>query len=112
LNPQTVANLNNEIDSTITKLNSAPEILKLINCKIKRNDLWKMLFKSIPATYIFKYRRNAVVLYAHMPLYKKFVGLSGDSVSLSTNELAAKFGIPGSMCTCFNITSEGNYSKQ
>jgi len=47
-----------------------------------------------------------------MPLYKKFVGLSGDSVALTTTELAAKFGIPGSRCICYNITSEGNYSKQ
>ena len=70
-----------------------------------------MLFNSIPITYIFKYRRNAVVLYAHMPLYKKFVGLSGDAVSLTTIELAAKFGMPG-RCICFNIASEGNYSKQ
>jgi hypothetical protein len=69
-----------------------------------------MLFTSINVTYIFKYRRNAVVVYAHMPLYKKFVGLSGDAVSLTTTELAAKFGISG-RCVCFNITSEGNYSK-
>lgn len=47
-----------------------------------------------------------------MPIYKKFVGLSGDAVALTANELAAKFGIPGSMCICFNITSEGNYSIQ
>ena len=70
-----------------------------------------MLFNPIPATYIFKYRRNAVVVYVHMPLYKKFVGLSGDAVALTVTELAAKFGIPG-RCVCFNITSEGNYSKQ
>jgi len=69
-----------------------------------------MLFKSIPATYIFKYRRNAVVIYAQMPLYKKFVGLSGDAVALTTTELAAKFGIPG-RCVCFDITSEGTYTK-
>ena len=71
-----------------------------------------MFFKPIPVTYILKYRRNAVVIYAQMPIYKKFVGLSGDVVVLTTTELAAKFGIPGSMCICFNITSEGNYSKQ
>lgn len=71
-----------------------------------------MLFTSIPVTYIFKYRRNAVVVYARMPLYKKFVGLSGDAVVLTVTELAAKFGIPGSMCVCVSITSEGNYSKQ
>jgi len=40
LNPQTAEILNNAIDSTIAKLNSAPEILKLINCEITRNDLW------------------------------------------------------------------------
>ena len=66
---------------------------------------------SIPATYIFKHRRNAVVVYAFMPLYKKFVGLSGDAVALTTDELAAKFAIPNSKCICFNITSKGNYSK-
>jgi hypothetical protein len=70
-----------------------------------------MLFKSIPTTYIFKYRRNAVVLYAHMPTYKKYIGLSGDAVALTTTELAAKFGIPG-RCICFDIASDGNYSKQ
>ena len=37
LNPQTAETLNNAIDLTIAKLNSAPEILKLINCKITRN---------------------------------------------------------------------------
>ena len=69
-----------------------------------------MLFKSISVTYIFKYRRNAVVVYACMPIYKKFIGLSGDAVALTVTELAAKFGIPG-RCVCFNIISEGNYSK-
>ena len=71
-----------------------------------------MLFKSISTTYIFKYRRNAVVIYAQMPIYKKFIGLSGDVVALTTTELAAKFGIPGSKCICYNIMSESNYSKQ
>ena len=111
-NPQTATILNNELVSTIAKLNSTPDVLKMINCKVTRSELWKMFFNSIPTTYIFKYRRNAVVLYAHMPLYKKFVGLSGDAVALTTTELAAKFGINGSNCVCFNITSEGNYSKQ
>lgn len=70
-----------------------------------------MLFKSIPATYVFKYRRNAVVVYAKMPLYNKYVGLSGNAVTLTTSELAAKFGIPGCKCICINITSADNYSK-
>jgi hypothetical protein len=35
----------------------------------------------------------------------KFVGLSGDAVALTTDELAAKFGIPNSRCICFNIIS-------
>jgi hypothetical protein len=47
-----------------------------------------------------------------MPLYKKCVGLSGDAVSLTTTELAAKFGIPGRKCICFNITADSNYSQQ
>ena len=71
-----------------------------------------MLFKSISATYIFKYRRTAIVVYANMPIYKKFIGLSGDAVALTTSELAAKFGIHGNRCVCYNITSEGNYSQQ
>jgi len=41
----------------------------------------------------------------------KFVGLSGDAVPMTTDELAAKFGIPNGRCICYNITSEGNYSK-
>lgn len=40
LNKNTSATLNKEIDSIITAINSDPEILKLINCKINRNDLW------------------------------------------------------------------------
>ena len=110
-NPQTTTILNSELDSTIAKINSNPDVLKSINCKVTRNELWKMLFNSIPVTHIFKYRRNAVVVYAYMPLYKKFVGLSGEAVALTTTELAAKFSIPG-RCICFNITSDGTYSKQ
>ena len=40
LSPHTVATLNDDIDSTITKLNSNPNVLMLINCKVTRNDLW------------------------------------------------------------------------
>ena len=108
----TTVTLTNNLDSTIFVLNASPELLTRINCRISRSDLWKMMFQSIRATYIFKQRRNVVVIYASMKTYvNKFVGLSGDAVSLTTKELAAKFGIPGSKCICFNITSEGNYSK-
>jgi DNA-binding Xre family transcriptional regulator len=51
-----------------------------------------------------------VVIYAYSDIYKKYVGTLADS-SLTTKELAAKFGIPMNNCHLIDITSEGNYSE-
>jgi hypothetical protein len=51
-----------------------------------------------------------VVIYAYSDIYKKYVGTLADS-SLTTKELAAKFGIPLKNCHLIDITSEGNYSE-
>ena len=52
-----------------------------------------MFFKSLKTTYIFKHKKQAAVVYAYKREYCKYVGLFGDC-SLSSRELAAKFGIP------------------
>jgi hypothetical protein len=44
LNPSTVTTLTNNIDHIISAINASPEILDRMNCKISRNDLWRMLF--------------------------------------------------------------------
>lgn len=69
-----------------------------------------MFFNSLKTTYIFKHKKQAAVIYAYKREYCKFVGLFGDS-SLSSRELAAKFGIPSSECHIFDISSDDNYSE-
>jgi hypothetical protein len=69
-----------------------------------------MFFSSVGNVVIMKYRKKCVVIYAYSDIYKKYIGTLADS-SLTTKELAAKFGVPMNNCYLIDVTSDGNYSE-